>query len=161
MSHGNGDGEGGGEMLVYNVNAPVGFQRRSRLERGMRDWFEDGGPTTNKCVLCGPGGIGKSTLVSTPFSPVASCTFCLVNATTDHSEHTNTLTICPSEKCRQSITQKNQNKKDRQTNREIHRHKHTNTHKHTSTLSHTNTHSGSERARERETERQSKRASEE
>jgi len=61
-------------MLVYNVNAPVGFQRRSRLERGMRDWFEDGGPTTNKCVMCGPGGIGKSTLV-TPSPLFASCTF--------------------------------------------------------------------------------------
>jgi len=55
---GSGDG-----MLVYNVCAPKGFQRRSTLERGMRDWFDDGETTTNKCVLCGPGGIGKSTLV--------------------------------------------------------------------------------------------------
>jgi len=50
-------------MLVYNVCAPKGFQRRSTLERGMRDWFDNGEATTNKCVLCGPGGIGKSTLV--------------------------------------------------------------------------------------------------
>jgi len=50
-------------MLVYNVCAPKGFQRRSALERGMRDWFDNGEATTNKCVLCGPGGIGKSTLV--------------------------------------------------------------------------------------------------
>jgi len=57
---------GGGDvhlMLVYNVCAPKGFQRRSTLERGMRDWFDNGDATTNKCVLCGPGGIGKSTLV--------------------------------------------------------------------------------------------------
>ena len=50
-------------MLVYNVCAPKGFQRRSTLEKGMRDWFDNGEATTNKCVLCGPGGIGKSTLV--------------------------------------------------------------------------------------------------
>jgi len=59
---------GGGEdkqrkMLVYNVCAPKGFQRRSTLERGMRDWFDNRESTTKKCVLCGPGGIGKSTLV--------------------------------------------------------------------------------------------------
>ena len=60
------DRSGGGDeqlMLVYNVCAPKGFQRRSTLERGMRDWFDNGEATTNKCVLCGPGGIGKSTLV--------------------------------------------------------------------------------------------------
>jgi len=50
-------------ILVYNVCAPKEFQRRSTLERGMRDWFDNGETTTNKCVLCGPGGIGKSTLV--------------------------------------------------------------------------------------------------
>jgi len=56
-------GSGGDEqrMLVYNVCAPKGFQRRSTLERGMRDWFDNGEAATNKCVLCGPGGIGKST----------------------------------------------------------------------------------------------------
>ena len=51
------------EMRVFNVSAPKGFQRRSKLEKGMRDWFDNGEDTTNKCVLCGPGGIGKSTLV--------------------------------------------------------------------------------------------------
>jgi len=51
-------------MLIYNVSAPKGFQRRSMLEKGMRDWFANGQATTNKCVLCGPGGIGKSTLVT-------------------------------------------------------------------------------------------------
>jgi len=60
-------GQGGGGhkqlMLVYNVCAPQGFQRRSTLERGMRDWFDNGETTTTKFVLCGPGGIGKSTLV--------------------------------------------------------------------------------------------------
>ena len=50
-------------MRVFNVSAPKGFQRRSKLEKGMRDWFDNGEATTNKCVLCGPGGIGKSTLV--------------------------------------------------------------------------------------------------
>jgi len=50
-------------MRVFNVSAPKGFQRRSKLEKGMRDWFDNGEDTTNKCVLCGPGGIGKSTLV--------------------------------------------------------------------------------------------------
>ena len=60
--------DGGGDeqlVLVYNVCAPKGFQRRSTLERGMRDWFDNGEATTNKFVLCGPGGIGKSTLVYT------------------------------------------------------------------------------------------------
>ena len=52
-----------GAMRVFNVSAPKGFQRRSKLEKGMRDWFDNGEDTTNKCVLCGPGGIGKSTLV--------------------------------------------------------------------------------------------------
>ena len=60
-------GQGGGGhkqlMLVYNVCAPKGFQRRSTLEKGMRDWFDDGENATTKFVLCGPGGIGKSTLV--------------------------------------------------------------------------------------------------
>jgi len=58
------DRGGGGDeqlMLVYNVCAPKGFQRRSTLERGMRDWFDNGEATTNKCVLCGPEGIGNST----------------------------------------------------------------------------------------------------
>jgi len=50
-------------MLVFNVSAPKGFQRRSKLEKGMRDWFNNVKATINKCVLCGPGGIGKSTLV--------------------------------------------------------------------------------------------------
>jgi len=56
---------GGGEqrMLVYNVCAPKGFQRRSMRGKGMRDWFDKGEATTNKCVLCGPDGIGKSTMV--------------------------------------------------------------------------------------------------
>jgi len=54
-----------GAMRVFNVSAPKGFQRRSKLEKGMRDWFDNGEATTNKCVLCGPGGIGKSTLVYT------------------------------------------------------------------------------------------------
>jgi len=52
-------------MRVFNVSAPKGFQRRSKLEKGMRDWFDNGEATTNKCVLCGPSGIGKSTLVCT------------------------------------------------------------------------------------------------
>ena len=52
-------------MRVFNVSDPKGFQRRSKLEKGMRDWFDNGEATTNKCVLCGPGGIGKSTLVYT------------------------------------------------------------------------------------------------
>jgi len=52
-------------MRVFNVSDPKGFQRRSKLEKGMRDWFDKGEATTNKCVLCGPGGIGKSTLVYT------------------------------------------------------------------------------------------------
>ena len=51
-------------MRVFNVSDPKGFQRRSKLEKGMRDWFDNGEATTNKCVLCGPGGIGKSTLVT-------------------------------------------------------------------------------------------------
>ena len=50
-------------MLMFNVLAPIGLQRRSKLEKAMRDWFNSLGATTNKCVLCGPGGIGKSTLV--------------------------------------------------------------------------------------------------
>jgi len=50
-------------MCMFNVNAPKGFQHRSTLEKGMRDWFYNGEATTNKFVLCGPGGIGKSTLV--------------------------------------------------------------------------------------------------
>ena len=50
-------------MLMFNVLAPIGLQRRSKLEKAMRDWFKSLGATTNKCVLCGPGGIGKSTLV--------------------------------------------------------------------------------------------------
>ena len=56
---------GGNEqlMLVYKVCAPKGFQRQSTLEKGMRDWFDKGEATTNKFVLCAPGGIGKSTLV--------------------------------------------------------------------------------------------------
>jgi len=60
------DRGGGGDkqlMLVYNVCAPKGFQRMSTLERGMRDWFDNGEVTINKCVLCGLGGIGKSMLV--------------------------------------------------------------------------------------------------
>jgi len=48
---------------MFNVLAPMGLQRRSKLEKAMRDWFNSLGATTNKCVLCGPGGIGKSTLV--------------------------------------------------------------------------------------------------
>ena len=56
----------GHTMLVYNVQAPLGgFQRRSELEKSMRDWFDTGGLQTNKCVLCGPSGIGKSTLGDT------------------------------------------------------------------------------------------------
>ena len=54
-------------ILVYNVHAPQGFQRRSKLEKGIRDWFGNGKAMINKCVLCGPCGIGKSTLVSTLF----------------------------------------------------------------------------------------------
>ena len=58
-------------MLMFNVLTPMGLQRRSKLEKAMRDWFNSLGATTNKCVLCGPGGIGmcgpggigKSTLV--------------------------------------------------------------------------------------------------
>ena len=62
------DRDGGGDeqfTLMYNVCAPKGFQRRSTLERGMRDWFDNGEATTNKCVMCGSGGIGKSTRVYT------------------------------------------------------------------------------------------------
>ena len=64
-----GRGTSGDKMpiLVYNVHTPQGFQRRSKLEKGIRDWFGNGEAMTNKCVLCGPGGIGKSTLVSTLF----------------------------------------------------------------------------------------------
>eukprot|EP00277_Geminigera_cryophila_P019821 CAMPEP_0179489942 /NCGR_PEP_ID=MMETSP0799-20121207/65152_1 /TAXON_ID=46947 /ORGANISM="Geminigera cryophila, Strain CCMP2564" /LENGTH=106 /DNA_ID=CAMNT_0021306017 /DNA_START=269 /DNA_END=585 /DNA_ORIENTATION=- len=58
-----GDGDRVVAMRVFNVSAPKGFQRRSKLEKGMRDWFDNSEATTNKCVLCGPGGIGKSTLV--------------------------------------------------------------------------------------------------
>jgi len=50
-------------LVCFNVHAPTAFQRRSKLEKGMRDWFDARGSKTNKCVLCGPGGIGKSTLV--------------------------------------------------------------------------------------------------
>jgi len=57
------DGDRVDAMRVFNISAPKGFQRRSTLEKGMRDWFDNGEATTNKCVLCGPGGIGKSTLV--------------------------------------------------------------------------------------------------
>jgi len=60
-----GDRDRVGAMRVFNVSAPKGFQRRSKLEKGMRDWFDNGEAATNKCVLCGPGGIGKSTLVYT------------------------------------------------------------------------------------------------
>ena len=62
-----GDGDQVVAMHVFNVSAPKGFQRRSKLEKGMRDWFDNGEAMTNKCVLCGPGDIGKSTLVSTLF----------------------------------------------------------------------------------------------
>ena len=48
-------------MRVFNVQAPTGFQPRSRLERSMRDWFEAHGPQP-KFVVWGPGGSGKSTL---------------------------------------------------------------------------------------------------
>ena len=46
-------------MRVFNVQVPTGFQPRSRLEKSMRGWFNG---LQSKCVLCGPGGIGKSTL---------------------------------------------------------------------------------------------------
>jgi len=29
-------------MCVFNINAPKGFQRRSTLEKSMRDWFSNG-----------------------------------------------------------------------------------------------------------------------
>jgi len=58
------DGDGDEQlMLVYNFYTLKGFRRRTTLERGMRDWFDKGKATTNKCVLCGPGGIGNSTLI--------------------------------------------------------------------------------------------------
>ena len=60
MAAGSGDPS---KLVCFNVHAPTAFQRRSKLEKGMRDWFDARGFTTNKCVLCGPGGIGKSTLV--------------------------------------------------------------------------------------------------
>jgi len=50
-------------MCVFNISVPKGFQRRSKLEKSMRDWFDNGEATASKFVLCGPGGIGKSTLV--------------------------------------------------------------------------------------------------
>ena len=52
-------------MRVFNISAPQGFQPRSKLEQGMRDGFDKGKATTSRCVLCGPCGVGKSTLVYT------------------------------------------------------------------------------------------------
>jgi len=40
-------------MLVLNVYATRGFQRRSMLEQGMRSWFNSGEAKSNRCTLCG------------------------------------------------------------------------------------------------------------
>jgi len=57
-----------GAMHVFKVYAPKGFQRRSKLKKGLCDYFDKDEATTNKCVLCGHGGIGKSTVVIFSYS---------------------------------------------------------------------------------------------
>ena len=47
-----GDRDRVGTMRVLNGSAPKGLQCRSKLKKGMHDWFEKGEATTNKCVLC-------------------------------------------------------------------------------------------------------------
>ena len=52
--------------LAFNVSVPSdGLQRRSRAEKLLHKWLEDGSDDEGrrlKYVLWGPGGVGKSTL---------------------------------------------------------------------------------------------------
>jgi SpoVK/Ycf46/Vps4 family AAA+-type ATPase len=52
------------EVLTFNVPAAAeGLQGRSKLEKAMEEWFAgEGQGVTQKFVLWGPGGTGKSTL---------------------------------------------------------------------------------------------------
>jgi len=59
--------------IYMYIHIYIWFQRWSALEKGMRDWFHVCETRTIKCVLCRPGGIGKSTLVSIFHSHLWSC----------------------------------------------------------------------------------------
>ena len=48
-------------VLAFNVAVPVeGLQVRKKLERALREWFQN--ERCPRFVLFGPGGAGKSTL---------------------------------------------------------------------------------------------------
>ena len=80
-------------MLVFNVpEDEMGYARPRKLNKDMCDWFYAG--NTNKCVMCGPSGIGKSTLVCNPLFPCQPLAH-FVPHIHDEGTHTHTYPSVP------------------------------------------------------------------